>query len=36
VLLCGDVVQAPTELRRGDLIRIGDVEFEFRGLVERD
>ena len=36
VLLCGEVVEAPTELRRGDLIRIGDVEFEFRGLVERD
>ena len=36
VLLCGDVVESPTELRRGDLIRIGDAEFEFRGLVERD
>jgi hypothetical protein len=36
VLLCGDVVVAPTELRRGDLIRVGDVEFEFRGFVERD
>lgn len=36
VLLCGDVVEAPTELRRGDLIRIGDAEFEFRGFVQRD
>jgi hypothetical protein len=36
VLLCGDVVESPTELRRGDLIRISDAEFEFRGLVERD
>ena len=35
VLLCGDVVETPTELRRGDRIRIGDAEFEFRGLVER-
>ena len=35
VLLCGDVVVAPTELRRGDLIRVGDAEFEFRGLVEQ-
>jgi len=36
VLLCGDVVEALTELRRGDLIRIGDAEFEFRGFVQRD
>ena len=31
VTLCGDVVTARTELRRGDRIRIGDAEFEFRG-----
>jgi hypothetical protein len=35
VLLCGEVVEAPTELRRGDRIRVGEAEFEFRGLVEQ-
>lgn len=33
VLLCGDPVDAPTELRRGDRIRIGRFEFEFRGVA---
>ncbi len=36
VLLCGDVVEAPTELRRGDLIRVGDAEFEFLGTIDED
>lgn len=35
VKLCGDEVGAPTELRRGDRIRIGDAEFEFRSPHEQ-
>lgn len=31
VLLGGEVVEAPTELRRGDRILVGAAEFEFRG-----
>lgn len=34
VRLCGDLVDAPTELRRGDRIRIGRFEVEFRGVAE--
>lgn len=30
VMLQGEPVAAPTELRRGDVIRFGDVEFQFR------
>jgi hypothetical protein len=30
VMLQGEPVAAPTELRRGDVIRFGDVEFHFR------
>jgi hypothetical protein len=30
VVLQGEPVAAPTELRRGDIIRLGDVEFLFR------
>ena len=30
VTLQGEPVSAPTELRRGDVIRIGDAEFHFR------
>ena len=30
VTLQGEPVSAPTELRRGDVIRIGDAEFQFR------
>ena len=35
VLLAGETVTAPTELRKGDRIRVGDAEFEFLGPVER-
>ena len=35
VLLGDETVTAPTELRKGDRIRVGDVEFEFLGPVER-
>lgn len=34
VLLAGEAVSAPTELRQGDRIRIGQAEFEFRGISE--
>ena len=34
VLLAGEAVTAPTELRRGDRIRIGDAEFEFTTPVD--
>ena len=30
VTLQGEPVAAPTELRRGDVIRLGDAEFQFR------
>ena len=33
VMLGGEKVSAPTELRRGDRIRIGDAEFEFLGIA---
>jgi hypothetical protein len=32
VMLQGEPVAAPTELRRGDIIRFGDVEFQFRSV----
>lgn len=34
VILAGETVTAPTELRKGDHIRVGNAEFEFLGPVE--
>jgi hypothetical protein len=34
VLLQGEPVRAPTELRRGDVIQIGDTEIHFRSAVQ--
>lgn len=36
VLLCGEPVTAPTELRKNDRIQVGDGEFEFRGAADTD
>jgi hypothetical protein len=36
VLLCGEPVTAPTELRKSDRIQVGDSEFEFRGATNTD